>query len=660
MKFRAVLVSGLALSAALLAIIVPGTARAVDFVAGDYDGSQLWAQLYSVPAGQSLTVQTTGCTAGGGQDTIIFILEGNRFIAGSVTKTAAFNDDDSSSGTFCSLATVHNTSGASKDYTAVVTTYVPNAPAAVTLRTQITPNAFVQQNVTIGGMVSRFAGDHSAETLQTVPLRTVNGGVPFVDSIIFAIDPTIGGTAHFDDDNGPRRFSKTTNLNCPVFQTCYVVSGDYSGGTGVGNLQVWSQGSSPDSDGDGISDDVEDMLVGWGRLPNGAKNTSDSDGDGLSDFVEMMGVPAAVLAGGDSSLVMPWQDADPAQQDLFVEIDSMVASGDDHHPYANLGADLTAIFLNDTAFTSRSIRPHVEISQSLPHTTGLAFGNCKTGSMADRTNFYTIKNNPAFFDPLRVGVYHYVIFGHVQTNPEDCSLILNSGVAELLGNDVIVTLNTGNGTTDKQRGTQVHELGHNLYLSHNGNDDKVTYHGYGCVHSSVMNYRWQMGGWSNAGNTLRSFGYSRGQCLSRNGAGTQQGIGDCSVTSNTCTGGCVPAGQVTLKATCPVATSGPNMGKNVSDGTCDCDLDEWLKPTSTPIPGQVSLQFQGSFFNVEAGAGVSMNAAEAQYLHGGSSAVTAGLRKVADRKRAFLERQGLKEGVHFRQSESNGKFYSIE
>lgn len=654
MKFRTVLVSGLAFSAALLAIVVPGTARAVDFVSGDYDGGRLVTQVFTVPANQWLTVKTTGCTAGGGQDTMIFILEGSRWVPGGVTKTAAFNDDDGS--TFCSIATVHNTSGASKEYTAVVTTYVPNSPAAVTLSTAVTPGSFVPQNVTVGGMVSRFAGDHSAETVQVVPLRGANGGQPNLDSILFVIDPTVGNTARFDDDSGLRNLSKTTNLNCPVSQTCYVVSGDYVGGTGVGNLEVWSQGSSPDSDGDGISDDVEDTLVGWGRLPYGAKNKADSDADGLSDFVEMMGVPTASVAGGDSSLVMPWQDADPAQQDLFMEIDWMSKADEDHQPNPGLVNDLSAIFTNDGGFTSRTIRTHVELSQPIPYTTGLGFANCSTGTMADRTNFYTIKNDIHYFDPLRVGVYHYVIFGNKQYYVYNCNLSLSSGIAEIWGNDIIVTLGPFNGTPDSQRGTQVHELGHNLYLTHNGNDNSA---GFGCVHSSVMNYRWQFGGWSNAGNTLRSFGYSRGQCFSRATAGNQSGIGDCSVTSNTCTGSCVPAGQVTLKATCPVATSGPNMGKFVSDGFCDCDLDEWSQPSS-PMPNKVSLQFQSSVNNVESGAGVSMKAAETQYLHGGVSAMTADIRKISDRKRAFVERQGLKEGVDFRRSESNGKLYSIE
>jgi hypothetical protein len=196
----------------------------------------------------------------------------------------------------------------------------------VTLRTQVTPNALVQENITVGGMSGRFAGDHHVEILEVVPLRAVNGG-QFVDSILFAIDPTVGGTAHFDDDHGPQQLSMTTNLNCPVGQTCWIVAGLFTEVAAGGNLEVWSHGSSSDSDNDGISDDIEDQLVGLGRLPSGAKNIPDSDLDGLSDYVEMIGVPAASLVSFDSSLVMPWQDADPKQQDLFVEIDSMVTPG---------------------------------------------------------------------------------------------------------------------------------------------------------------------------------------------------------------------------------------------------------------------------------------------------------------------------------------------
>ena len=203
----------------------------------------------------------------------------------------------------------------------------------------------------------------------------------------------------------------------------------------------------------------------------------------------------------------------------------------------------------------------------------------------------------------------------------------------------------------------MHELGHNLYLDHNSNDSTDTT-ARSCVHSSVMNYRYQFTGWPNAGTPLRAFGYSRGACPSRSSAGC----------TNTCSGGCVPAGEVTPKVTCPLATSGPNAGKRVSNGTCDCDRDEWSDPGSTQA-NRVSLAFQGSSGansgSQSTGAGDSraQNDALAEYIQGGlgeQHKMTALHQGISDRKVKFVESQGLKEGTHFWRNPENGKIYSIE
>src|SRR4051794_21090551 len=86
--------------------------------------------------------------------------------------------------------------------------------------------------------------------------------------------------------------------------------------------------------------------------------------------------------------------------------------------------------------------------------------------------------------------------------------------------------------------------------------------------------------------------YSRGGCPSGGSGIAQGGAGNCATTPNTCVERCVPAGQVTLKGKCPLATSGPNAGQRVSDGVCDCDLDEWASPPpNSSQVGRVSLNF---------------------------------------------------------------------
>lgn len=265
-----------------------------------------------------------------------------------------------------------------------------------------------------------------------------------------------------------------------------------------GNLAIWSQDAAVDADGDGISNSLEQTLISFGRLPAGADTKKDSDLDGLSDFVELVGVPATSLAGGDSSLAMPWQGSlggpDPAVQDLFIEVDWMEdaapATAHSHEPYANLAADLTSIFTSDSAWTGRNIRVHLDRSQSVGHWDRISYSTC--GGAGD-VNFYTIKNNSSFFDPLRNLVYHYVVVAHSEKNTA-CVATASSGRAEIFGNDVYVTFGGTNGTNLQQRGTHVHEMGHNLYLDHNSNDDASAAN-RSCVHSSVMNYRyhWEAG-----------------------------------------------------------------------------------------------------------------------------------------------------------------------
>jgi hypothetical protein len=632
------------------------SARADIFVP-EANGDFLIRRGYTLAPNQWLTVETLGCT--GSTDTVIFLLEGNVDADGNKT-TRAFNDDFN--GSFCAFMAFQNTTGLTKDYTVVITTYSPNTAGDVTLRVFQTPGPQTSETVRVGGVPFRFTGNASGEAVQTIPVPGSRGGKG-MDSILYVIDPNVGGPAKFNDDSGFQLLSKIdNNLNC-TNKECWIVAGNFWLDNG-GNVGAWSQNpGGGDGDGDGISNALEQQLSNAGYLPAGADTRKDADLDGLSDFVEMVGVPATGgLAGSDNSLCMPWQGtlggANPAQQDLFVEVDWMVDTSPttphSHQPFANLAADYAAIFTNDQGFTGRNIRVHLDLGASVGHANRIAFANC-TGA----TNFYTFKNNAANFDPLRKLVYHYVIVAHDEKDPSTCANTTSTGRGELLGNDLYITLGAGNGTNDQQRGLHVHELGHNLFLDHNSNDDDSLAK-RSCVHSSVMNYRYTFAGYPNSGGALRAFGYSTGACLSGN-------VGGC---TNTCTNRCVPNGQVTPKKTCPVATSGPNMGKNVSNGTCDCDRTEWTAPGNSPVANRVSLAFQSGGEAADGpsqGDGVTASAedaeAQAEYHQGGSGErgrFTAAIRKVADRKRAFLERQGLRAGREFVVSPHNGKVYSAD
>jgi len=638
----------LGLSVIALAGAVPATARA-DFFHGPTTGDDLVRRNITVGANQTLTIQTMGCDSG--EDTVIFLLDGTTNQSGNRI-TQAFNDDDGFSGTYCSYVFFRNTTTTSKTYTLLVSSYDAGQVADVSLLLQIGTAPRTTEAVRAGGFATRFNGNATGEFVETIPVGSFRGGQPH-DSVLYVIDPGTGRTSKFNDDAGINTLSRiSANLDCTNTE-CWLVAGHY--GTGNGSaMMAWSQRTSGnDTDSDGISNTIEDQLTSAGVLSTNAIFNKDPDNDGITDYQELVGVKAGNLDGDESSLVPGWIDdgADPKVQDLFIEIDWMDDGlGNNHRPGNALATDMNAVFRNDTTFTGRNIRVHVDYSQNVGYWQRISL-TCPTSTAAQSKNFYEIKNDPDFFDPLRIKVFHYAIAGLGQREKDSngvCTNTGSTGIGEILGNDFIVTT-AANSSPDVVRGTHDHELGHNLYLTHNGNDDATG--AFSCVHSSVMNFRYQLGGYPGSGNTLRGFGYSTGGCTARVNAGC----------SNTCTARCVPAGQVSPKASCPIAASGPNKGKRVSNGSCDCDLTEWTNPGNNAIANQVSLKFQDVAFG-SSGASVSSEEEDiSDYLHGGiakRNGMQSAISRVAARKRARLQSDGLIEGRDFSIDPENGKAYS--
>lgn len=116
------------------------------------------------------------------------------------------------------------------------------------------------------------------------------------------------------------------------------------------------------------------------------------------------------------------------------------------------------------------------------------------GTAAERGTGDTLaKNDPDLV--AKAQVFRYALIA--RTSGPNTSTCGSSGWAELGGNDMIITLGakssancfTGtNGSTDEQKGTFLHELGHTLGLRHNGNTDDNCAPNY----PSVMNYAKQI------------------------------------------------------------------------------------------------------------------------------------------------------------------------
>ena len=106
---------------------------------------------------------------------------------------------------------------------------------------------------------------------------------------------------------------------------------------------------------------------------------------------------------------------------------------------------------------------------------------------ADLRSFYEFKRD--YFDNDRLRLFHYVVWGNRHVNPV-------SGEGERWGNDFAITLGISP-DSDKlnyQLGTFVHELGHNLSLSHGNLFDDLEPYVFKVNLPSVMSYRYQAGG----------------------------------------------------------------------------------------------------------------------------------------------------------------------
>jgi murein DD-endopeptidase MepM/ murein hydrolase activator NlpD len=225
--------------------------------------------------------------------------------------------------------------------------------------------------------------------------------------------------------------------------------------------------------------------------------TGDKDGDGLFDSWETLGIH---MDNDDVvDLDLKALGAKPDHKDIFLEIDWMQTDTHSHKPRDEVSQAVIDAFKNAPVLNldgESGINLHIDESNSVAEEQiiSFSFGGGIGGSDFDR-----IKSNN--FDQNRRFAYHYCLFAHYISVG-----ISVSGIAELPGNDFIVSLGgwgvradgtegwTGNpddvGTSRQQKGTLMHEFGHNLGLHHGGDDDI----NYKPNYLSIMTYTFQMTG----------------------------------------------------------------------------------------------------------------------------------------------------------------------
>ncbi|HEY0846139.1 MAG TPA: hypothetical protein VGE12_12290 [Noviherbaspirillum sp.] len=230
----------------------------------------------------------------------------------------------------------------------------------------------------------------------------------------------------------------------------------------------------------------------------------DSDLDGIPDSAKVSG-------GTYGGLDLYAMGARRGRRDIFLEIDYMDGSDVATTPRRE------AIEKMRDAFAARGIALHVDVGSlyapgfapaqfNLGGGNAVPFAPCieldtlgdRDGPRAGCSSFQGYKNGN--FDVRRRLVFHYALFANSLNTDGSAG---PSGIAEMYGNDLIVTLGgydlataTESGRNiliNLQAGTLMHEFGHNLGLRHGGDEDA----NYKPNHYSVMNYMYQFAGLSN-------------------------------------------------------------------------------------------------------------------------------------------------------------------
>jgi hypothetical protein len=225
-------------------------------------------------------------------------------------------------------------------------------------------------------------------------------------------------------------------------------------------------------------------------------NAVDGDSDGIPDSAEVEG-------GRFAGLNLYAMGARADQRDLFIEVDYMQSSDLGIIPQKEALDKMVAVFAR------RGIRVHLDVgtlysegfdpanhnlgqtSAVLPYAPSLNLHN----RAGEASSLYELKS--AHMDFTRRAIFHYCIFGSSQNLDGSSG---SSGRAEIIGNDLIVTLGEwglhrdneeeANQLINYQSSTLMHELGHNLGLRHGGNVNTNFKPNY----LSIMNYLHQLAG----------------------------------------------------------------------------------------------------------------------------------------------------------------------
>lgn len=233
-------------------------------------------------------------------------------------------------------------------------------------------------------------------------------------------------------------------------------------------------------------------------------NTGDSDKDGIPDSAEVQG---GTFAGLDLFALGARQGV----RDIFIEVDYMAVPADAADGKLGMIPQAEALTKVQKAFERQNIKVHFDTgtlyntlfnlgntTSEVPYSAGVTIAFNSNSLPAGQQNLQSYKAQ--YMDIARRNIFHYMLMANSQ-NPNGKAG--SSGLADIKGNDLIVSIGAWGFTRNNvaatntlinyQAGTIMHELGHNLGLSHAGalNDRNGNYEPN---YLSAMNYFYQLYG----------------------------------------------------------------------------------------------------------------------------------------------------------------------
>jgi len=267
----------------------------------------------------------------------------------------------------------------------------------------------------------------------------------------------------------------------------------------------------------GTSAEFDELRVGDACLapdmPACSSGCADTDLDGLNDAWEVAG---GVDLNGDGVITDSYHDvllpgANPNAPDIYLKYDYMATSTHSHRPPENAWDQMKAMF------AAHGIALHVLApSGPIPEHQVTTLDPNAQPACAGNDFITSTQLRSQYFGNLQPA-YHYMVFAHDSTTPNDGSLAMScpadalclskpragaTGIADVFGDDSIVSFGylidkNQPVSIELQSSAMMHELGHNFGLGHGsladpGNIFQDYCSNYKPNYISVMNYDYEL------------------------------------------------------------------------------------------------------------------------------------------------------------------------